>query len=57
MAITNGYAIVPVCLAWARRTRFEKERQAKAKQRAGRLERILLKEKVDLVLAKGQTPL
>jgi hypothetical protein len=36
---------------------LEKERQAKENQRAGRLEQILLKEKVDLVLAKGQTPL
>jgi hypothetical protein len=57
MTITDGHAIGPECLAWARRTRLEKERQAQAKQRAGRLDRFLLKEKVDLVLAKGQTPL
>jgi hypothetical protein len=57
VAITDGYAIGPDCVAWAHCTRLEKERQAKAKQRAGRLERILLKEKVGMVLAKGQTPL
>jgi hypothetical protein len=58
VANTDGYAIGPECLAWARRTRLEKERQAKAKakQISVRLERILLKEKVDLVLAKGQSP-
>jgi hypothetical protein len=49
VAITKGYAI-------GHCTHLEKEIQAKAKQRAGRLERIMLKEKVDLVLAKGQTP-
>jgi hypothetical protein len=43
MAITDGYAIAPECLAWARRTWLEKERQEKEKQRAGRLERIMLK--------------
>ena len=56
MAITDGYAIGPDCLAWARRTRLEKERQTKEKEKAGRLERILLKQKVDLLLAKGATP-
>jgi hypothetical protein len=37
VAITDGYAIGPECLAWTRCTRLEKERQAKAKQTAGRL--------------------
>jgi hypothetical protein len=44
LTITDEYAIGPECLAWARRTRLEKERQVKAKQRAFRLERVLLKE-------------
>jgi hypothetical protein len=35
---------------------LEKEREPKAKQISVRLERILLKEKVDFVLAKGQAP-
>jgi hypothetical protein len=35
---------------------LEKEIQAKAKQREVMLERILLKDKVDVVLAKGQAP-
>jgi hypothetical protein len=56
VAITDRYAIGPDCLAWARRTRLEKERQAHAKEKAGRLERNLLKEKVDMVLRKGATP-
>jgi hypothetical protein len=58
MAITSGYAIGPECLSWECRTLLEKERQAKAKakERAGSLERIMLKEKVDLVLTKGATP-
>jgi hypothetical protein len=55
MAITDGYAIGPKCLAWARRTWLEKERKATAKERAARLERILLKDKVELVLGKGAT--
>jgi hypothetical protein len=53
MAITHGYTIDPECLS---RTRLEKERQAKAKQIEGRVERILLKGTLDLVLAKGQAP-
>jgi hypothetical protein len=58
VVITDGYAIRPGNLAWARRTWLEKERQAKAKATkiSGRLERIMWKEKVDLVLAKGATP-
>jgi hypothetical protein len=56
MAITDGYAIGPVCLVWAHRTQLEKERQAHAKEKAGRLERIMLKEKVDMVLEKGSRP-
>jgi hypothetical protein len=46
----------PECLAWARHTRLEKENKATAKDRAARLERIMLKDKVDLVLGKGPTP-
>jgi hypothetical protein len=56
MVITDGYAIGPYCLAWARRTRLDKERKAREKETAGRLERVKLKEKVDAVLAKGATP-
>jgi hypothetical protein len=56
MSITDGYAIGPECLAWARRTRLEKEKKVTAKERAARLERIMLKDKVDLVLWKGPTP-
>jgi hypothetical protein len=52
MAITNRYAIGPAFLAWVGHTRLEKERQTKAKERTGRLEQILLKEKVDMVLYK-----
>jgi hypothetical protein len=56
MAITDGYATGTDCLTWARRTRLEKERKAHAKKKYGRLERILLKEKVYVVLAKVATP-
>jgi hypothetical protein len=35
---------------------LEKERKEEARQRAGRLEIIRLKDKVDMVLAKGETP-
>jgi hypothetical protein len=35
---------------------LEKEKKATAKERAARLERILLKDKMDLVLGKGPTP-
>jgi hypothetical protein len=54
--ITDGYAIGPDCLAWARRTPLEKEQKARDKQMAGRLERLKLKAKVDAVMAKGATP-
>jgi hypothetical protein len=54
--ITDGYAIGPECLAWARHTRLENEKKKSAKERAARLEQILLKDKVDLVLGKGPTP-
>jgi hypothetical protein len=56
MVITDGYAIGPQCLAWDRRTRLEKERKEEAKQRAGRLERIRLQDKVNMVLAKSVAP-
>jgi hypothetical protein len=56
MAITDGYAIVPECLAWARCTRLKNEKKVTEKERAARLERILLKDKVDLVLGKGPSP-
>jgi hypothetical protein len=56
MVIIDGYAIGPDCLMWARRTWLEKERKAREKETAGRLERVKLKEKVDDVLAKGATP-
>jgi hypothetical protein len=52
MFITYGYAIGPDCLSWSCRTRFDKERKAREKETAGRLERVKLKEKVDAVLAK-----
>jgi hypothetical protein len=47
MAITDGYAIVPECLAWAHCTRLKKERKANAKEIAGRIECMWLKEKVE----------
>jgi hypothetical protein len=56
MVITDGYAIGPDCLVWARRTRLEKEQKARERQIAGQLERLKLKTKVDAVLAKGATP-
>jgi hypothetical protein len=56
VVIADGYAIGPDCLAWARRTRLEKEQKAREKQMAGRVERLKLKAKVDTVLAKGATP-
>jgi hypothetical protein len=56
MVITDGYAIGLQALVWARRTHLEKERKEGARQRAGRLEIIRLKDKVDMVLAKGETP-
>jgi hypothetical protein len=56
MAITDGYAICPVCPARARRTRLDKEMKEEPRQRAGRLDRICLKDKVDMVLAKSETP-
>jgi hypothetical protein len=52
LVIIDGYAIGPDCLAWDRRTRLDKERKAREKEIAGRLERVKLKEKVDDVLAK-----
>jgi hypothetical protein len=56
MVIIDGYAIGPDYLAWARRTRLEKEQKARDKQMAGQLERLKLQAKVDAVLAKGATP-
>jgi hypothetical protein len=56
MAITNGYIIGPECFAWTPCTWLEKERKEKAKERAGGLECMMLKEKVDLLLVKGATP-
>jgi hypothetical protein len=56
MAIADGYAIGPEYLAWTRHTRLKKERKVPAKERAARLERIMLKDKVDLVLGKAATP-
>jgi hypothetical protein len=56
MAITDGYAIGPDCIAWTHRTRLDTEIKAIEKETAGRLERFKLKEKVDDVLAKGATP-
>jgi hypothetical protein len=56
MVITYGYAIGPDLLAWARRTRLDKEQKARDKQVAGQLERLKLKAKVDAVLAEGATP-
>jgi hypothetical protein len=35
---------------------LEEERKEEARQRAGRLEIIRLKDKVDMVLATGETP-
>jgi hypothetical protein len=55
VVITAGYAIGPDFLAWARRTWLDKERKAREKEAARRLERVKLKEKVDAVLAKGAT--
>jgi hypothetical protein len=55
MAITDGCAIGPQALAWARRTRLEKERKDEARKRAGRLYIIRLKDNVNMVLAKGET--
>jgi hypothetical protein len=54
--ITAGYAIDPECLAWARRTHLEMERKEREKHAAGRLERLKLKGKVNVVLSKGPTP-
>jgi hypothetical protein len=54
---TNGYVTSPECLTWARRTRLERERKEIEKQKAGKLERIRLKGKVDVVFSKGPTPM
>jgi hypothetical protein len=54
VAVTDGYVIGPECLVWACRTRLENEVKATAKERPARLERIMLKDKVDFVLGKGQ---
>jgi hypothetical protein len=56
VVITDGYVIGPDCLAWARRTRLDKEQKARDNQMAGQLERLKLKAQVDAVLAKGATP-
>jgi hypothetical protein len=53
MVITDGYAIGPDCLVWARHNRLDKEQKARDKKIAGQLERLKLKAKVDAVLAKG----
>jgi hypothetical protein len=55
MAITDGYAIGTECLTWALRTRLENEKKVTAKERAAKLERILLEDTVDLVFGKGPT--
>jgi hypothetical protein len=54
--ITDGYAIGPECLAWARRTRVERERKEIEKAKAGVLARQSLKEKVKDVIQKGPAP-
>jgi hypothetical protein len=54
--ITEGYSIGPDYLAWDHRTRLEKDKKARVKERAGRLELFKLKKKVDVVLTKGATP-
>jgi hypothetical protein len=54
--ITDGYAIGHECLTWAQRTHLERERKEREKRAAGKLERIKLKGKVDVVLSKGPTP-
>jgi hypothetical protein len=56
MAIMDDYEIGLQSLVWYHMTHFKKERKEEARQRAGRLERIRLKDKVDMVLAKGETP-
>jgi hypothetical protein len=56
MAIMDGCAIGPQCLTCARMTPLEKEREEEARQRAGRLDIIRLKDKVGMVIAKGETP-
>jgi hypothetical protein len=53
--ITDGYAIGPECLAWARRTRAERERKIE-KEKAGVLARNSLKEKVEDGIQKGPDP-
>jgi hypothetical protein len=52
MVITDGYAIGPNFLAWARRNRLDKDQKKRDKQMAGQLERLKVKAKVDAVLAK-----
>jgi hypothetical protein len=54
--ITNGYAIGPECLDWARRTRVEMERKEVEKAKSGVLAREYLKEKAEDVLQKGPEP-
>jgi hypothetical protein len=56
VAITDKYAIGPKCLTWEHHTRLEKKKKATAKERAERLEQIMLKDNVNLVLVKGPTP-
>jgi hypothetical protein len=56
VVITDGYAIGPDFLAWARRTQLDKDQKAREKQMTGRLERLKLKAKADAFLAKGVTP-
>jgi hypothetical protein len=56
VAITDGYGIEHACLAWAPYTHLENERKATSKEISGRLELIMLKYKVHLVLGKGATP-
>jgi hypothetical protein len=54
--ITDGYAIGPECLAWARRARVEREREEMEKAKADVLARESLKEKVEDVIQKGPDP-
>jgi hypothetical protein len=56
VAITDAYAIGLQYLTLARRTRLENERKEEKIQRTCRLDIFRLKEKDDMVLAKGETP-
>jgi hypothetical protein len=56
VVITGGYDIDPDFLAWAHNTPMDKKRKASETERAGRLERIKLKETLYMVLPKGAIP-